>query len=93
VSLGGLSAESEGRNVLMVGGGNVAMDVTCSAAREVLRQHGPRVEELAPSDKVAAVGSNDDQKAVSYSRFYRTGYFNFESPWLVRRLENENWID
>jgi mono/diheme cytochrome c family protein len=88
-----LSAESEGRKVLVIGGGNIAMDVTRFATDEVLRQHAPRVEELAPSDKVAAVGSNDDQKAVSYSRLYRTGYFNFESTWLVRRLENENWID
>ncbi len=30
-----------GRNVLVIGGGNVAMDVARSAAREVLRQHAP----------------------------------------------------
>ena len=49
-----------GRNVLVVGGGNVAMDVARSAAREVLRQHAPGVEELAPSDEnVAAVATKE----------------------------------
>jgi hypothetical protein len=88
-----LSAEREGRNALVVGGGNVAIDVIRSAASEVRRQHAPEVEELAPSDKVAAVESNDDQKSASYSRFRHTGYFTFESTWLARRLENEDWID
>jgi hypothetical protein len=88
-----LSAESKGRNALVVGGANVAMNVIRSAAREVLCQHAPGVEELAPSDKVAAVESNDDQKAVSYSRFRHTGYFTFERSWLARLLENEDWSD
>jgi len=49
-----------GRNVLVIGGGNVAMDVARSAAREVLRQHAPGVEELAPSeDNVAAVATKE----------------------------------
>jgi NADPH-dependent glutamate synthase beta subunit-like oxidoreductase/ferredoxin len=49
-----------GRNVLVIGGGNVAMDVARSAAREVLRQHSPGVEELAPSeDNVAAVATKE----------------------------------
>jgi formate dehydrogenase (NADP+) beta subunit len=49
-----------GRNVLVVGGGNVAMDVARSAAREVLRQHAPGVEELAPSEEnVAAVATKE----------------------------------
>jgi formate dehydrogenase (NADP+) beta subunit len=49
-----------GRNVLVIGGGNVAMDVARSAAREVLRQHAPGVEELAPSDEnVAAVATKE----------------------------------
>ena len=88
-----LSAESKGRNALVVGGANVAMNVIRSAAREVLCQQAPGVEELAPSDKVAAVESNDDQKAVSYSRFRHTGYFTFERSWLARLLENEDWSD
>ena len=49
-----------GRNVLVIGGGNVAMDVARSAAREVLRQHASGVEELAPSeDNVAAVATKE----------------------------------
>ena len=49
-----------GRNVLVIGGGNVAMDVARSAAREVVRQHAPGVEELAPSeDNVAAVATKE----------------------------------
>ena len=49
-----------GRNVLVIGGGNVAMDVARSAAREVLRQHVSGVEELAPSeDNVAAVATRE----------------------------------
>ncbi len=49
-----------GRNVLVIGGGNVAMDVARSAAREVLRQHAPGVEELAPSDEnVVAVATKE----------------------------------
>ena len=86
-----LSAESEGCNVLMVGGGKVAMDVIRSGAREVVRQRAPAVEELLPSD--SAVGWNGDRKSTSYSRSHGNGFFDFESTWLARRLENENWTD
>jgi formate dehydrogenase beta subunit len=49
-----------GRNVLVIGGGNVAMDVARSAAREVLRQHASGVEELSPSEEnVAAVATKE----------------------------------
>jgi NADPH-dependent glutamate synthase beta subunit-like oxidoreductase len=49
-----------GRNVLVIGGGNVAMDVARSAAREVIRQHVPGVEEIAPAeDNVAAVATKE----------------------------------
>jgi NADPH-dependent glutamate synthase beta subunit-like oxidoreductase len=49
-----------GKNVLVVGGGNVAMDVARSAAREVVRQHAPGVEELAPADEnIAAVATHE----------------------------------
>ena len=47
-----------GKKVLVIGGGNVAMDVARSAAREVLRQHAGGVESFEPSqgslDAVAA---------------------------------------
>ena len=49
-----------GRNVLVIGGGNVAMDVARSAAREVLRQHAGGIEELAPSEEnIAAVATKE----------------------------------
>ena len=38
-----------GKKVLVIGGGNVAMDVARSAAREVLRQHPGGVENFEPS--------------------------------------------
>src|SRR5450432_43107 len=47
-----------GKKVLVIGGGNVAMDVARSAAHEVLRQHAGGVEHFEPSqgsmDAVAA---------------------------------------
>jgi NADPH-dependent glutamate synthase beta subunit-like oxidoreductase/NAD-dependent dihydropyrimidine dehydrogenase PreA subunit len=47
-----------GKKVIVIGGGNVAMDVARSAAREVLRQHAPGVEQQEPTkeniDAVAA---------------------------------------
>jgi NADPH-dependent glutamate synthase beta subunit-like oxidoreductase len=47
-----------GKKVIVIGGGNVAMDVARSAAREVLRQHAGGVESFEPSqgslDAVAA---------------------------------------
>jgi formate dehydrogenase beta subunit len=47
-----------GRKVIVIGGGNVAIDVARSAAREVLRQHSDQVESHEPAkenmDAVAA---------------------------------------
>jgi NADPH-dependent glutamate synthase beta subunit-like oxidoreductase/NAD-dependent dihydropyrimidine dehydrogenase PreA subunit len=48
-----------GKKVVVIGGGNVAMDVARSAAREVLRQHEVPGD-LAPSDEnVAAVAAHE----------------------------------
>ncbi|MDP9263683.1 MAG: FAD-dependent oxidoreductase [Acidobacteriota bacterium] len=47
-----------GKKVIVIGGGNVAMDVARSAAREVLRQH--EGAEVVPADeKVAAVAAHE----------------------------------
>src|SRR5690242_13653527 len=47
-----------GKNVIVIGGGNVAMDVARSAAREVVKQHTE--EEILPSpDNVAAVATRE----------------------------------
>jgi formate dehydrogenase (NADP+) beta subunit len=49
-----------GKKVVVIGGGNVAMDVARSAAREVVRQHVAGVEDLEPSDEnVRAVATRE----------------------------------
>jgi len=49
-----------GKKVVVIGGGNVAMDVARSAAREVLRQHAGGEGEAVPSDEnVAAVAAHE----------------------------------
>ena len=49
-----------GKKVLVIGGGNVAMDVARSAAREVVRQHVAGVEDAEPSEEnVTAVATHE----------------------------------
>jgi len=49
-----------GKKVIVIGGGNVAMDVARSAAREVVKQHAAGVQDLEPSqDNVAAVATRE----------------------------------
>lgn len=49
-----------GKKVVVIGGGNVAMDVARSAAREVLRQHVAAPGDAVPSDEnVAAVAAHE----------------------------------
>lgn len=49
-----------GKKVLVIGGGNVAMDVARSAAREVVRQHASGVEHAEPSNEnVTAVATRE----------------------------------
>jgi formate dehydrogenase (NADP+) beta subunit len=49
-----------GKKVIVIGGGNVAMDVARSAAREVVRQHAAGVEDLEPSpENVTAVATRE----------------------------------
>ena len=49
-----------GKKVIVIGGGNVAMDVARSAAREVVRQHVAGVEEAVPSEEnVSAVATRE----------------------------------
>ena len=51
---------SIGKRVVVIGGGNVAMDVARSAAREVLRQHAGDQEGSVPSeDNIAAVATHE----------------------------------
>jgi NADPH-dependent glutamate synthase beta subunit-like oxidoreductase/Fe-S-cluster-containing hydrogenase component 2 len=49
-----------GQKVIVIGGGNVAIDVARSAAREVLKQHAAGVEDVEPSEEnVAAVATRE----------------------------------
>ena len=48
-----------GKKVIVIGGGNVAMDVARSAAREVLREHGAADEVVPSDDNVAAVATHE----------------------------------
>ncbi len=48
-----------GKKVIVIGGGNVAMDVARSAAREVLREHGAADEVLPSDENVAAVATHE----------------------------------
>jgi thioredoxin reductase/ferredoxin len=49
-----------GKKVIVIGGGNVAMDVARSAAREVVKQHAAGVEDLEPShENVSAVATKE----------------------------------
>jgi NADPH-dependent glutamate synthase beta subunit-like oxidoreductase/NAD-dependent dihydropyrimidine dehydrogenase PreA subunit len=49
-----------GRKVIVIGGGNVAMDVARSAAREVLRQHSSEVEQQEPlKESIDAVAARE----------------------------------
>lgn len=49
-----------GKKVIVIGGGNVAMDVARSAAREVIRQHAGGIEDVEPSpENVSAVATKE----------------------------------
>ena len=49
-----------GKKVIVIGGGNVAMDVARSAAREVLKQHGAEgVGEVPSETNIAAVAAHE----------------------------------
>jgi NADPH-dependent glutamate synthase beta subunit-like oxidoreductase/ferredoxin len=64
-----------GKRVVVIGGGNVAMDVARSAAREVLRKHGPTTEAARSKQKAgvtremagpsrARLGSNNHEVRI-----------------------------
>ena len=48
-----------GKRVLVIGGGNVAMDVARSAAREVLREHGATDDVIPKDENIAAVATHE----------------------------------
>jgi formate dehydrogenase beta subunit len=48
-----------GKKVIVIGGGNVAMDVARSAAREVLKEHGATDEVVPSAESEAAVAAHE----------------------------------
>jgi formate dehydrogenase beta subunit len=48
-----------GKRVVVIGGGNVAMDVARSAAREVLREHGATDDFIPKDENVSAVATHE----------------------------------
>ena len=56
-----------GKKVLVIGGGNVAMDVARSAAREVLRQHPGGVESIEPSQASLTAVAGREMMDISLS--------------------------
>jgi NADPH-dependent glutamate synthase beta subunit-like oxidoreductase len=55
-----------GKRVVVIGGGNVAMDVARSAAREVLREHGA-TDEVVPSDENLTTVATHEMMDISLS--------------------------
>lgn len=74
-----------GKKVVVIGGGNVAMDVARSAAREVVRQH-TGVEDLATSDEHIKAVATSEMVDVSLSAL-RLGAREVHLVCLERREE------
>lgn len=77
---------SIGERVVVIGGGNVAMDVARSAVREVLKQHGGEDEGATPSDENIAAVATREMVDVSLSAL-RLGAREVNIVCLERREE------
>jgi len=75
-----------GKKVIVIGGGNVAMDVARSAAREVVKQHAGGVEDLAPSDENVSAVATKEMVDISLSAL-RMGAREVNLVCLERRNE------
>jgi formate dehydrogenase beta subunit len=73
-----------GKRVVVIGGGNVAMDVARSAAREVLKQHRP--DETVPSEASVSAVATHEMVDVSLSAL-RLGAREVDIVCLERREE------
>lgn len=88
-----LSAVSEDRKVLVIAAGSIAQHATHSVSSESRHGWAQELTESEFSDSVVAVVANDDDKqAVKYSGLHRSDHRSFESPWLARQLEEEDWV-
>jgi mono/diheme cytochrome c family protein len=86
-----LSAASEVRKVLVIGDGRIALHAIHSVSSESPARRAQQLTESTSSDKVVAVMANDKQP-MSYSRVRYGDCRTFESSWLARRLEKEDWV-
>jgi len=75
-----------GKKVIVIGGGNVAMDVARSAAREVLRQHASGVQDLEPSQENVSAVATREMVDISLSAL-RMGAREVDIVCLERRDE------
>lgn len=74
-----------GKRVVVIGGGNVAMDVARSAAREVLREHGA-TDDVVPSDENISAVATHEMVDISLSAL-RMGAREVSIVCLEPRLE------
>jgi len=77
---------SIGRKVVVIGGGNVAMDVARSAVREVLKQHRGDPEGATPSDENITAVATHEMMDISLSAL-RMGAREVDIVCLERRRE------
>ncbi len=75
-----------GKKVIVIGGGNVAMDVARSAAREVVRQHAGGVQEVEPSEENVSAVATKEMVDISLSAL-RMGASEVNLVCLERRNE------
>ena len=75
-----------GKKVIVIGGGNVAMDVARSAAREVVRQHAPGIEDAEPSPESVTAVATREMVDISLSAL-RMGAREVDIVCLERREE------
>ena len=75
-----------GKKVIVIGGGNVAMDVARSAAREVVKQHAAGIQDLEPSQENVAAIATREMVDISLSAL-RMGAREVNIVCLERRYE------
>src|SRR5450755_3781582 len=75
-----------GKKVIVIGGGNVAMDVARSAAREVVKQHAGGVQDNEPSDENVSAVATKEMVDISLSAL-RMGAREVNLVCLERREE------
>jgi NADPH-dependent glutamate synthase beta subunit-like oxidoreductase len=81
-----------GKKVVVIGGGNVAMDVARSAAREVVKQHEAGVVDLEPSTENVTAVATREMVDVSLSAL-RMGASEVDIVCLERRQEMPAALD